>query len=71
MKKLFNFTKTPACEYCRHGRLSPDDKMILCVKKGIMMPNSSCASFKYDPLLRKPKPKSRIFKDYSEDDFSI
>ena len=48
MKKLFNFNKIPACEYCSFGRFSPDDAMILCIKKGIMMPGSSCSSFKYD-----------------------
>ncbi|MDO4832277.1 MAG: hypothetical protein Q4A45_02585 [Clostridia bacterium] len=71
MKKLFNFNKIPACEYCSFGRFSPDDAMILCIKKGIMMPGSSCSSFKYDVFKRRPKGEAKIFNDYSEDDFSL
>lgn len=71
MKKLFNFNSEPSCGYCKFGRLSPDSQMILCIKKGIMMPESHCSSFKYDPLKRKPKPKSQIFTDFSEDEFSL
>ena len=67
MKKLFNFNKIPACEYCSFGRFSPDDAMILCIK----MPGSSCSSFKYDVFKRRPKGEAKIFNDYSEDDFSL
>ncbi len=35
--KLLEKKKYPAaCEYCKHGRLSPDEKSVLCIKKGIV-----------------------------------
>lgn len=45
----------PACEYCKKGRLSPDEKSVLCVKKGIVAPEGKCLSYSYDPLKRRPK----------------
>lgn len=71
MAKLYNKNIQPACEYCRFGRPAPDADAILCVKKGILRPDSSCGSFRYDPLRRKPKPKAKIYKGYSPDDFKL
>ncbi len=45
----------PACEYCKKGRLSPDEKSVLCLKKGIVAPDGKCISYSYDPLKRRPK----------------
>ena len=45
----------PACEYCKNGRLSPDEKSVLCIKKGIVAPDGKCLSYSYDPLKRRPK----------------
>ncbi len=54
--KLLNKKKIPpACEYCSRGTESPDGKSVLCPKKGVMRRNSSCRSFQYDPLKRRPK----------------
>lgn len=71
MKKIFNQGLTPACEYCLHGRLSPDESMVLCVKKGFMLPSSSCRSFKYDALKRLPKKGERIATNFTPEDFSL
>ncbi len=71
MKKLFKDDITPACEYCKHGRLTPDATGVLCVKNGIMLPNSTCKSFKYDALKRRPKKHLQIFSDFSEDEFKL
>lgn len=52
----------PACEYCKHGRLSPDEESVLCVKKGIVETDSKCIRFSYDPLKRRPKKKLLVEK---------
>ena len=71
MGKLFNKNQEPACEYCRHGRLSPEKNTVLCIKKGIMQPSSSCSSFKYDPLKRRPRRKPVLNGAYSPEDFKL
>ncbi len=71
MKKIFNQNFVPACEYCHHGRLSPDESMVLCVKKGFMLPSSSCRYFKYDALKRIPKKGERIATKFTKEDFSL
>ena len=71
MKKLFKDDITPACEYCKYGRLTPDASGVLCVKNGIMLPSSMCKSFKYDALKRRPKRHLQIFSDFSEDEFKL
>lgn len=45
----------PACEYCKHGRLSPDEESVLCIKKGIVETDGKCRKYSYDPLKRRPK----------------
>lgn len=45
----------PACEYCKHGRLSPDEESVLCIKKGIVETDGKCRKYAYDPLKRRPK----------------
>lgn len=71
MGNLLGKKQKPACEYCQHGRLSPEKDSILCIKKGIMQLNSSCSSFKYDPLKRKPRRKPVINSDFSPEDFKL
>ena len=71
MKKIFNPNIEPACEYCAHGRISPSKKMVLCVKKGLMQPSSSCNLFKYDVLKRAPKRKAKLLPEYSPEDFAL
>ena len=55
-KKLTEKKKYAAvCENCLHGRLSPDEQTVLCVKKGIVQPDGTCRRYSYDPLKRRPK----------------
>jgi len=70
MQRLFNANISPACEYCNFGRLSPDFQSVLCSKKGVMSPSSSCRHFKYDPLKRRPKKQPKL-KEYSKEDFEL
>ena len=61
----------PARAYCKHGVALCDDP-ILCVKKGVRTPDTSCRRFQYDPFKRIPaKPKAMDFSRYNEDDFSL
>ncbi len=54
--KLLEKKKYPAaCEYCKHGRLSPDKESVLCIKKGLVAPDGKCMRYSYDPLKRRPK----------------
>ncbi len=70
-RKLFEKKKYPAvCESCLHGRLSPDEKTVLCVKKGIVEPDGKCRSYSYDPLKRKPK-KPLIIERADPSDFVL
>jgi len=71
VKKLFNEDISPQCEYCHYGRITPDNYSVLCEKRGIMLPNSYCKSFKYDVLKRRPQKKLQLFADYSADDFKL
>ena len=67
---LWNTKIEPACKYCAVGQLSCDGASVLCVKKGVMQPDSHCRAFTYDPLKRVPRPKPKL-PDYSAEDFSI
>ncbi|HPZ00203.1 MAG TPA: hypothetical protein PLS28_01895 [Clostridiales bacterium] len=71
MQPVFNPKITPACKYCSVGKLSPTGKEVLCVKRGIMLPDSSCKRFQYDPLKREPDRKPKLKKEYKEDDFRL
>lgn len=54
-QKLFDKKKySPSCTYCLYGKLTADGESVLCVKKGVMLPESSCRKYIYDPLKRKP-----------------
>ena len=62
-KKLFEKKKyPPMCEHCVHGRLSPDEQSVLCIKKGIVETDGKCGRYLYDPLKRRPKKPLMIEK---------
>lgn len=61
---------TPACKLCAHGIISPDGDSVLCIKTGIRQLDSSCHSFKYDPLKRVPRKPNRV-GEFSEEDFQL
>ena len=44
----------PACKYCSSAVVTADASVILCRRKGNVMPEDSCRRFKYDPLKRQP-----------------
>ena len=67
---LLNAKIRPACVYCAVGRLSCDGKSVLCVKKGVMQPDSRCRAFRYDPLKRVPQVKPQL-PDFSAEEFSL
>ncbi len=62
--------KAPACAICVHGVLAPDGESVLCVKTGIRLLDSSCRSFKYDPLKRVPK-RTLNLGEFTADDFKL
>lgn len=69
--KLLEKKKYPAaCEYCKHGRLSPDEKSVLCVKKGIVELDGKCRKYAYDPLKRRPK-KPLLIERADPSDFEL
>ena len=69
-QSLLNREIRPACVYCAVGKVSCDGKSVLCTKKGVMMPDSHCRGFRYDPLKRVPQPKA-VMPEYSAEAFSL
>lgn len=54
-KKLLNTNSVDKiCANCSYGRHAPDGETVLCIKKGVMAPYSTCRKFDYDPLNRTP-----------------
>lgn len=69
-KPLFGRNITPACTYCTHSRLAPDQKMYYCTKFGVVAPYYKCHKFNYDPLRRVPKRQPKL-PHFSPDEFKI
>ncbi len=70
-KKLFERDIEPRCAYCARGA-TLDTGSILCAKKGVVTPGSSCGAFRYDPLKRvPPKPAAPDFSKLSDEDFRL
>ena len=69
-QSLLNAKIRPACAYCAIGKLSCDGTSVLCTKKGVMMPDSSCRAFRYDPLKRVPQQKPHL-PEHSVEEFSL
>jgi hypothetical protein len=70
-KKLLNAKEhTPACAYCLHGRLSPDKRSILCVKRGVVALDYACRRYEYDPLKRQPR-RAPTLPTFSPEDFEL
>ncbi len=67
---FFSRDMPAACEYCEHGKVGSDPKMILCSKVGIVSPHYSCKKFTYNPLKRKPKRIQKL-PTFSSSDFSL
>ena len=66
----FNKTIRPACAYCAVGKATEDGAHILCIRKGVMQPDSSCRHFQYDVLRREPEKKAEL-PQFDASEFSI
>lgn len=70
-KNLVEKKKYPkVCESCLHGRLSPDEESVLCIKKGIVAPDDRCRKYSYDPLKRRPQ-KPLIVEQADPSEFTL
>lgn len=58
------------CANCVHGRHTPGEDGVLCLKKGVMSTTSSCRKFDYDPLNRTPA-RPLPLGDYSAEEFQL
>lgn len=68
---LFRKKIERSCLYCAYGT-KLDDESILCTKRGVVLADSKCRKFLYDPTKRVPaKPKAPDFQKYSEEDFKL
>lgn len=69
--RLFNDKIEPQCGYCHRGK-QVEAETVLCRKKGVVRPEDSCPSFRYDPLKRVPP--SHVSLDMSrlrDEDFTL
>ena len=70
-RKLFQKDVTPRCAYCAKGAPLEGDQ-ILCARKGVVSPSSSCAAFSYDPFKGVPPKPARLNTDkLKQEDFSL
>ncbi len=69
--KIFKDDIPPRCAYCAKG--APlDGGRILCARKGVVDPGSSCGGFRYDPLKRvPPKPAVLNTSKLKDEDFRL
>ncbi|MDR1733677.1 MAG: hypothetical protein LBR73_02205 [Oscillospiraceae bacterium] len=69
--KLYNTEKyPPRCAYCRKGAPAPGGTIVLCPQRGVMLPDSACKKYKYDPLKRLPE-KTPALPAFSPEDFRL
>lgn len=69
-QRLFGKNIEPACGYCENGKLTADGLSVLCKRKGVCAPYSSCSKFVYAPLKRTPKRAPQLLT-YEKEDFSL
>ena len=70
MKRKIIGNVEPKCEYCVHGKLTPDKNNILCEKKGVLDKDDYCKKFIYDALKRVPVSALPVQK-FSKEDFEL
>ena len=68
--QFFGKNISPSCSYCEKGERAADGETILCERKGVVSPLSSCRRFKYDPLKRVP-PSAPVLPKFQASDFSL
>lgn len=68
---LFTKKIDPSCAYCQRGKPITSEK-VLYPKKGVVTVETSCASFRYDPLKRvPPRPILPDFSKLRDEDFTL
>ena len=68
-KPLFGGNIEPSCAYCRHN--SGTGEQVVCSLRKERK-DGSCKNYRYDPLMRDPRPAPSLRTDrYSPDDFSL
>lgn len=69
--KLFKGKIEPRCALCEYAEITDGGNVVLCRKVGgVMLPESKCRKYKYDPLKRVPR--TFVFTgDFTKDDFDI
>ena len=68
---LFRKKIERSCTYCTFAT-KIDDELMLCLKKGVVSPDSACRKFQYDPTKRiPPKQKPLDFSKYEDEDYSL
>ncbi|HNX14397.1 MAG TPA: hypothetical protein PK854_03420 [Oscillospiraceae bacterium] len=65
MKNTEDKKITPACAYCTLGIGKSE-----CRRRAETRGKTACFRFKYDPLLRVPKPP-RVLAEHSENEFKL
>jgi len=72
MKKplLHTAAISPRCAYCLHSSPAPDGEHVLCAKKGVMLMDSACKKYSYDPLKRQPRLRPAL-PNYEEAEFQL
>jgi len=60
----------PACEFCRHGKPSPDGHSVLCSLRGVMRRQSSCKKYEYDPIKRRPE-RAPMLPEFDPGEFTL
>ena len=67
---FYNDEITPACAHCAHGAPGVDGKLVLCPKKGIMLPDDHCNKYRYDVFKRVPR-QAPVLPQYEHAMFSL
>ena len=68
---LFRKDIEPRCAYCQRGTLV-NEREVACLRHGIVPMESSCRSFRYDPLKRTPpRPVKPAGGPPSQGDFTL
>lgn len=70
MEELFGGKIQPACEHCEYAYPSAEEEMRLCMKKGLVRANFACRAFRYDPIMRIPRPPLEI-ETFEAADFAL
>ena len=68
--RLFSNEIPPACQYCKYGFITRDGRSVLCEKKGVTSPLTSCRRYRYAPLKRVPK-RPRALPAFDKSDFEL